>query len=57
LCFSKEGGELAPVGGLSVRNVYLAVLGPVQGVVEAADEVVVLVAGSGDLLSGIHFSS
>jgi hypothetical protein len=52
-----KGGELASAGGLGIEHVCLAVLGPVQGVVEDADEVVVLVACSGGLLSGVHSRS
>jgi hypothetical protein len=57
LCFPEEGDELASTGGLGIKHVCLAVLGPMQGVVKDADEVVMLVACSGGLLSGVHFRS
>src|SRR5215208_5492970 len=53
----EEVGQALVAGDLGVRGVAVTVLGAVQGVVEDAYQVVVLVSRSSGLLSVIHPSS
>src|ERR671921_180574 len=54
---AKESGEPLVPGRFRVQGVYVAGVGPLQGVVENADQIVVLIAGAGSLLAGVHESS
>src|SRR5215204_2562584 len=57
LCLPEEGGHVLFTGNLGVRGVAVAVLGTLQGVIEDAYQIVVLVSRSRGLLSVIHLSS
>src|SRR5215218_528974 len=54
---AKESGEPLVPGRFGVQGVYVAGVGTLQSVVENADQIVVLIAGAGSLLAGVHESS